>query len=216
MNKMGHTSTFYRLGSAFLFFSFLLAGCASSPTETRYDDRIKTYGAASDEKATIYYIGDHDKATAHYILRDGDRPDFQRKSVQTAYQPQMPSGNENPTYEEQVADLQMVLDVSDIHFDFDKSVIKQSAVPELDKWAEFFQKNPQVTAEIYGHADSTGPSAYNQKLSMKRAQAVVNYLAMKGVDPKRLTAKGFGESMPAAPNTTSEGRQKNRRVELNL
>ncbi len=213
MNKMCHTSTFYRLGSAFLFISFLLVGCASSPTETRYDNRIKTYGSASDEKATVYYIGDHDKATAHYILRDGNRPDFQRKTVQPQTQQ---SDQGTPTYEEQVADLQMVLDVSDILFDFDKWVIKQSVVPELDKWAEFFQKNPQVKAEIYGYADSTGPSAYNQKLSLKRAQAVVNYLVVKGVDPQRLTAKGFGENLPVAPNTTSEGRQKNRRVELNL
>lgn len=216
MNKMRHTPTFYRLGPAILLFSFLITGCAGSPTETRYDDRMKTYASANDEKATTFTLGEHDKATAHYILRPGNRPDFQRKTGQTktVYQPQ--TGEGNATFEEQVADLQMVLDVSDILFDFDKWVIKQSVVPELDKWAEFFQNNPQVTAKIYGHADSTGPNAYNQDLSTKRAQAVVNYLAAKGVDPKRLTAKGFGESQPAAPNTTSEGRQKNRRVEMDL
>jgi OOP family OmpA-OmpF porin len=53
-------------------------------------------------------------------------------------------------------------------------------------------------------------------LSQKRAQAVVNYLTAKGVTPDRLTAKGFGESQPAAPNSTSEGREKNRRVELKI
>lgn len=214
MNKMCHTPTYYRLGPAILLFSFLITGCAGSPTEVRYDNRMKTYVSANDEKATTYTIGEHDKATAHYLLRPGNRPDFQRSTGQTKTVQQ--PGAANATFEEQVADLQMVLDVSDILFEFDKWVIKQSIVPELDRWVEFFQNNPQVTAEIYGHADSTGPSTYNQNLSIKRAEAVVNYLVGKGVDPKRFTAKGFGESQPAAPNTTSEGRQKNRRVELNL
>ncbi len=116
----------------------------------------------------------------------------------------------------QVTELQMVLDASDVLFDFDKWVIKRDAVPELDQWAIFFKENPPVSAAIYGYADSTGPTEYNLNLSEKRAQAVVNYLVGKGVPPNRLTAKGFGESHPVAPNTTSEGRQKNRRVELNL
>ncbi len=95
-------------------------------------------------------------------------------------------------------------------------MIRESVVPELDQWAAYFQNNPQVTAEIYGHADSVGPSTYNMNLSQKRAQAVVNYSTAKGVSSSRLTAKGFGESQPVAPNSTSDGRQKNRRVELKL
>ncbi len=213
MNEMCHTPAFYRLGPAILLLSFLIAGCAGSPTETRYDDRMKTYVSASDEKAATYAVGEHAKATAYYILRPGNRPDFQPRTrqIQTAQ-----SGVATPSYEEQVAGLNMVIDVSDVLFDFDKWVIKQSVVPDLDQWVIFFKKNPQVTAEIDGHADSIGSTTYNEKLSIKRAQAVVNYLVGKGVDPKRLTAKGFGESQPVAPNTTGEGRQKNRRVELKL
>jgi outer membrane protein OmpA-like peptidoglycan-associated protein len=211
MNKMCHTPTFYRFVPAILFFSFIIAGCAGSPTETRYDDRMKTYVSANDENVATYAVGEHGKATAHYILRPGNRPEFQHRTRQTKT---VQSGA--PSYEEQVANLKMVIDVSDVLFDFDKWVIKQSVVPDLDQWVVFFQKNPKVTAEIDGHADSIGPTAYNQNLSLKRAQAVANYLIRKGVNPKRLTIKGFGESQPVAPNTTSEGRQKNRRVEMKL
>ncbi len=213
MIKMCHTPTFYRFVPAILLLSFLIAGCAGSPTETRYDDRIKAYVSANDEKVATYTVGEHARATAHYILRPGNRPDFQHRTRQTNT---VQSGVAAPSYDQQVADLKMVIDVSDVLFDFDKWVIKQSVVPDLDQWVVFFQKNPQVTAEIDGHADSTGPTAYNQNLSFKRAQAVANYLVGKGVDPKRLTVKGFGESQPVAPNATSEGRQKNRRVELKL
>jgi outer membrane protein OmpA-like peptidoglycan-associated protein len=221
MNKMSLTPTFYRLGPALLLFSFLVGGCAGTPTEYRYDDTMKTYTSASDENSTISTSGRHDKTTAHYILRPGNRPDFKPKErqAQNVYRPATDQSGipvTEGTEGTEGADMQMVLEVSDILFEFDKWVIKQSVVPELDRWADYFQSHPQVTAEIYGHADSTGPSAYNQQLSQKRAQAVVNYLVAKGVAPNRLTAKGFGESQPAVPNTTDEGRQKNRRVELKL
>jgi outer membrane protein OmpA-like peptidoglycan-associated protein len=208
MNKMRHLLTFYRLGPALLIFSLLVAGCADNPDEIRYDNKIRTFTLSDDAQDNTYTLGQYKQATARYILRPGHRPDGPPRVKQQA------------TYQEvrgtQVAELQMVLDASDVLFDFDKWVIKKDAVPELDQWAIFFQENPPVSAAIYGYADSTGPTEYNLNLSEKRAQAVVNYLVGKGVSPSRLTAKGFGESNPVAPNTTSEGRQKNRRVELNL
>lgn len=213
MNKMSHSNTLNRLGPAVLLLSFFISGCAGSPTEIRYDDSMKTYTSASDQNKSVSTSGQHSKVTAHYILRPGDRPDFQPRARQMQTVQHPVAGNEASP---QLADLQMVLEVSDILFEFDKWVIRESVVPELDQWADYFQNNPQVTAEIYGHADSVGPSAYNMNLSQKRAQAVVNYLTAKGVSSDRLTAKGFGESQPAAPNSTSEGRQKNRRVELKL
>jgi len=216
MNKMCFTPTLYRLGPALLLFSFLLAGCGGTPSEVRYNDKMQTYAVPADEKATISTVGATNGVTAHYILRPGNRPAFQPRAKQAQAMQQMPAthSEEMTSPEMQKSDLQLVLDVSDILFDFDKAVIRQSAVPELDKWAEYLKENPQESAEIYGHADSTGPGAYNQSLSIRRAQAVVKYLTQKGVDPERLTARGFGETQPVAPNTTSEGRQKNRRVEM--
>ncbi len=229
MNKLCHIPTFYRLGSAILLFSFIITGCAGFPTEIRHDDSTRKYSLGKDEKANTYTnpnksgesytIGQHDDATEHYILRKGNPSDPPTGVIQTktVVKPETKQTEEGkPSLEKQIADMPMVLEVTDVLFEFDKWVIKETFIPELDRWVAFFQNNPQVTAEIYGHTDSTGTTMYNQKLSERRAQAVINYLVGKGVDQKRLTAKGFGESQPADLNTTKEGRQKNRRVEMNL
>jgi outer membrane protein OmpA-like peptidoglycan-associated protein len=70
--------------------------------------------------------------------------------------------------------------------------------------------------EIQGHTDNAGVADQNRKLSTRRAEAVVKYLVSKGIDPKRLTATGFGPDKPLADNKTAIGRQKNRRVELHI
>ena len=200
MNKMCPPLHLYRLGSAVVLCSFLIAGCAGSPTEVRYDNRMKTTTA-----------NQYEKVSAHYILRPGDRPDFQAQAKRVTADCGQVTAQPEAT---QRADLQLVLDASDILFAFDKWVIRAEVVPELDQWADYFLQNPQVTAEIDGHADSIGSVGYNQTLSERRAEAVKNYLLKKGVDSKSFVTKGFGESQPKAPNTTAEGRQKNRRVEL--
>lgn len=200
MNKMCPTLSLYRLGPTVVLCSFLIAGCASSPTEVRYNDKMKTHT-----------VNQYDKVSAHYILRPGDRPAINPQTKRTTVDCRQ--ANAQPA-ETQKADLQLVLEVSDILFEFDKWVIRADVVPELDKWADYFRHNPQVTAEIDGHTDSIGSNAYNQTLSERRAEAVMNYLIKKGVNPTTFVTRGFGEKQPVAPNTTYEGRQKNRRVEL--
>ncbi|HKJ65398.1 MAG TPA: OmpA family protein [Desulfopila sp.] len=116
---------------------------------------------------------------------------------------------------EAAGETTIVIEASDVLFDFDKYVIKKIYYPVLDEWVLFFQENPHIIAQIFGHTDSIGPDAYNQKLSERRARAVFNYLVDNGIDKTRLKTRGFGESLPIAPNTTPEGRQKNRRVEVN-
>jgi outer membrane protein OmpA-like peptidoglycan-associated protein len=74
--------------------------------------------------------------------------------------------------------------------------------------------NPDVRIEVAGHTDNTGSAAINQRLSQARAAAVRAYLARKGVAPVRMVARGYGPNDPVAPNTTAEGRARNRRVEL--
>ena len=103
---------------------------------------------------------------------------------------------------------------TDYLFDFDKSVVKVQYYPYLDELVPVMNKNPGLRVEIQGHADSTGTNIYNQALSERRAKAVRSYLTKKNVDAPRLTAVGFGEEKPAYSNDTSEGRSKNRRVEL--
>ena len=103
---------------------------------------------------------------------------------------------------------------TDYLFDFDKAVVKVQYYPFLDELVPVLKNNPALRVEIQGHADSTGTIIYNQGLSERRAKAVKNYLAKKSFDASRLTAVGFGETQPAYSNATSEGRAKNRRVEL--
>jgi len=101
-------------------------------------------------------------------------------------------------------------------FDFDKSVIKPEAKAKLDDLAAKVKGiNLEVIIAV-GHADSIGTDEYNQKLSVRRAEAVKAYLAGKGIDKNRLYTEGKGEKQPVADNRTSEGRAKNRRVEIEV
>ncbi len=108
----------------------------------------------------------------------------------------------------------IALRMNNIFFDFDKSTLRPESHHELNRWVDVFKKYPDLKAEIQGHTCSIGTEQYNQKLSERRAAAVVNYLVDQGVDRSRLTMKGFGETMPAASNATEEGRELNRRVEV--
>jgi outer membrane protein OmpA-like peptidoglycan-associated protein len=103
-----------------------------------------------------------------------------------------------------------------VQFDFDSAEIRPEAEVILDEAARVLRENRKVRVEIAGHTDSTGPEAYNQALSERRAASVKDYLVAQGVDADRLSAVGFGESQPVADNGTRDGRAQNRRVELNV
>ena len=78
------------------------------------------------------------------------------------------------------------------------------------------KQNPTIKIEIAGHTDNKGDKKYNQTLSQKRAETVVNYIVKKGIAITRLTAKGYGDTTPIAPNDTEENKAKNRRTELKV
>jgi outer membrane protein OmpA-like peptidoglycan-associated protein len=109
---------------------------------------------------------------------------------------------------------QIALKLNNIFFDFDKYSLRPESHLELNRWIGIFEKNPDLKAEIHGHACWIGTETYNQTLSEQRATAVINYLVDKGIDRSRFTMKGFGETKPTASNETQEGREKNRRVEI--
>ncbi|MFM2282992.1 MAG: hypothetical protein RL222_496, partial [Bacteroidota bacterium] len=90
--------------------------------------------------------------------------------------------------------------LNNVFFDFDKSELKPESFAELDKLVELLLKNPAVKMEIAGHTDSKGDKKYNLLLSQKRAESVMEYLLKKGIDKLRLTAKGYGDTQPVAPN----------------
>ncbi len=99
-------------------------------------------------------------------------------------------------------------------FDFGKAELKASAMPVLDEIAKIMNDNADLKLKITGHTDNIGSAAFNDALSLKRAKTVSAYLEGKGVAAGRLSVEGQGFAMPAADNSTAEGRAKNRRVEF--
>jgi outer membrane protein OmpA-like peptidoglycan-associated protein len=101
-----------------------------------------------------------------------------------------------------------------IHFEYDKAILKSSSFAELNKLLIYLLKNPNHTLDIFGHTDHDGSEIYNLQLSQARAEAVAKFLIQKGISVQRLSFKGFGESQPIAKNTSENGKQLNRRVEF--
>ena len=105
---------------------------------------------------------------------------------------------------------------ADVFFDFDKSVIKPDGKSKLDDLSNKIRGiNLEVVIAI-GHADSIGSDEYNQRLSVRRAEAVKAYLVSKGIEANRIYTEGKGEKQPVASNATADGRAKNRRVEIEV
>jgi outer membrane protein OmpA-like peptidoglycan-associated protein len=103
---------------------------------------------------------------------------------------------------------------SEVSFDFDSASLKSAFTPTLNKVSDVLQRYPKTVIHVVGHTDSVGSESYNQRLSERRAQSVVDFLASSGVNQGRLYAIGRGELEPRATNETEAGRQLNRRVEL--
>ena len=103
-----------------------------------------------------------------------------------------------------------------VNFDFDQSSLTVNAKTILDNVAAELTKYPDIKVEVGGHTDAKGSDDYNQKLSDRRAAAVVQYLESKGVGADRMTSVGYGETHPVADNETDDGRELNRRVELKV
>ncbi len=111
-------------------------------------------------------------------------------------------------------EVEEVVTLNNIFFDFDRATLKKESFSELDRVVEYLGKYPTMEIEIVGHTDNAGPEIYNEWLSKWRSQAVVKYLVDKGVSEDRLSFQYFGESKPVTSNDTPEGRSKNRRVEF--
>jgi OOP family OmpA-OmpF porin len=105
---------------------------------------------------------------------------------------------------------------TDTFFDFDKAVLKPESQAKL---TDLVDKTKAVNLEVIiavGHTDAVGSDGYNQKLSIRRADAVKNFLVGKGIEKNRIYTEGKGEKQPVADNKTAEGRSKNRRVEVEV
>ena len=109
-----------------------------------------------------------------------------------------------------------VIRLNNLFFDSGESTLRSESFPELDRLAAFLGARATIVIELSGHTDNVGSNSANLKLSKDRVESVKKYLESKGVDAKRMKTKGYGEKKPLAPNSTEEGRQKNRRVEFKI
>jgi len=111
-------------------------------------------------------------------------------------------------------EVEAVISLEGVHFDFDKATLRPEAIVILDKAVGLLKSQQRVVVEVAGHTDSVGSEQYNMGLSDRRANSVKDYLISQGITATRLTARGYGESQPVASNDTDAGRALNRRVEL--
>lgn len=127
-----------------------------------------------------------------------------------------PAAPAGPAVVAPVPTSEKVTFAADAFFDFDKAVLKPEGKAKLDDLASKLNDlNLEVIIAV-GHTDSIGSDAYNQKLSIRRAEAVKSYLVGKGVDSKRIYTEGKGKKQPVATNKTAAGRAQNRRVEIEV
>jgi outer membrane protein OmpA-like peptidoglycan-associated protein/Tol biopolymer transport system component len=106
--------------------------------------------------------------------------------------------------------------LKNIFFESGKSELRPQSTTELQRLVKVLKDNPAIKIEISGHTDNVGDPKANQALSEMRAQEVMNYLVLNGIDKSRITAKGYGSSMPLESNDTEEGRMQNRRTEFKI
>ena len=106
--------------------------------------------------------------------------------------------------------------LENIYYDLDKAFIREDAKPALDELIIILKRNPSINIQLSSHTDCQGGTGYNEKLSQRRADAAVQYLIQNGINPDRLTSKGYGESLLAATckcsDCTEDEHQRNRRT----
>ncbi len=110
----------------------------------------------------------------------------------------------------------IIVNLGNVLFDFNKYNLKKEYEKKLDALIEVLRQNPTIDIVIYGHTDNIGTEKYNQALSENRAKTIADYMIKKGIASNRISYIGFGSKRPIADNSTEEGRQKNRRVEIKL
>ena len=203
--------------SAALTLMIFLGACVSADDPNRRTKQGAATGAAvgaaagavignqSDERTTGAVAGAVVGAAVGAAI--GRRMDQQQRELEQI---------EGVDVERTAEDELNVVVRNDVLFDVDRSTLRPESRTALREMAGVFARYTDTTIMIEGHADSTGPDDYNQRLSEQRARSVRDYLLDQGVAGSRLVARGYGETQPRASNATAEGRQLNRRVEINV
>ncbi|MGA3012964.1 MAG: OmpA family protein [Bacteroidales bacterium] len=130
---------------------------------------------------------------------------------------EVPGGDRRMTYSIMLKyDPPKVYTLKNVFFETRLSTLRKESFPALNELVDALKSKKSLVIEIAGHTDNVGRPEANQKLSEDRANAVRDYLVKHGIDPKRVTAKGYGDTQPVASNDTPDGRQQNRRTEVRI
>ena len=130
---------------------------------------------------------------------------------------EVPGGDRRMTYSITLKyDPPKVYTLKNVFFETGLSTLRKESFPALNELVDALKSKKSLVIEIAGHTDNVGKQEANQKLSEDRANAVRDYLAKHGIEPKRVTAKGYGDTQPVASNDTPDGRQQNRRTEVRI
>jgi outer membrane protein OmpA-like peptidoglycan-associated protein len=163
------------------------------------------------------------KQTRERVLLEARTREAQRAQQQAAQAQQQVRSvtTQNQQLAQELANLKaretnrgLVLTLGDVLFDVNQATLTPGAMNNLSTLVTFLKEHPDRHVTIEGYTDSAGSEAYNLELSQRRAEAVRNFLLQSGIEASRLTATGYGEASPIAPNTTAAGRLQNRRVEV--
>jgi outer membrane protein OmpA-like peptidoglycan-associated protein len=163
-----------------------------------------------------------DRARAEALARERQASDAARRAEEAARQALEEKqalrasllARFNQILETRDTERGLVVNMADVLFDVGKFDLRQEAREKLARFSGVVLAYPSLRIAVEGHTDSTGSDELNQRLSERRAESVRNYLVSQGLDAATLTSAGFGKTMPIADNSTRDGRQQNRRVEL--
>ncbi len=191
-------------------------------TQTPMEAKVQLKGAKDNVVAGVVNLGG---GVYQFTLTSTAAKDYRLSAERTGYvfvnEAVRITGAVGKSGERTVAMRKIAVGVSgvlrNIYFDFSMSVLKKESFAELSKLEAMMKQNDGIKVEISGHTDSYGSKQKNQVLSLHRADAVRAYLTSKGIDPRRITAMGYGEDRPLASNDDEqEGRELNRRVEFKV
>ncbi len=215
-----------KLSVLFLVLGFVvsLAGCA---TNTTHENTKKGAGigalVGAVSGAIIGYQNDHSGGALRGALIGGAAggalgagAGAYMDKQQTEFEQELASerAQHQIEIERQQNEILKLTMSSEVSFDFNAATIKSSFHSPLNKIAEIMNRYPQTQIVVVGHTDSVGSEQYNLDLSLRRANAVADYLIMRGVMSSRIGTEGHGEMEPVASNATVAGRAQNRRVEI--
>ena len=167
------------------------------------------------DQSQLFMLGEDDGSEFIRVIMGNDTITALRNDKGFYYYKYLPPAPiEIELMEEEEEILKAAFD--NLEFETGKAIIKESSYASLEELARLLLKKPEWKIKISGHTDSQGKASSNLRLSKKRAKAVANFLILNDVYKERIETEWFGETKPIADNKTKAGRQKNRRVEMEI